>query len=274
MRPSSADNRTVRLFFRSNRVCNGLQGLIRGCFEGAWLGLLCRERLNQLDEAYYQRQLEYVDETYNRQGLFSWEISAVEAHFAGLRRIAVTSAGGGREVLALSKAGYEAVGFEPNAKLADFGTRLLEADCGGARIEVSPRDIWPPSAIGFDGAIVGWGGYMLIAGRRQRVAFLREAAAELPRGAPILLSFYVRNGGSIRFRAVTAVANPLRRLLRRERIDTGDALVPNAVHFFTRDELSAELTDGGFELVDFGDKEYGWAVARNTSGQCAASEQR
>jgi hypothetical protein len=107
---------------------------------------------------------------------------------------------------------------------------------------------------------------MLIAGRAQRVAFLRETARR-PVGAPVLVSFFVPERRDVRLRTAARVAIPLRRLLRREPVTSGDSLVPNLVHFFTRDEIESELADGGLDLVDFGTEEYGWAVGRVRSSQ-------
>jgi len=250
----------TRVYLKSERVTNAALGLIRGCFDGIWLGLLSRRQLARIDEAYYDGSGLYVTESYNRQGLWHWEQAAIENYFSGVRRIVVTSAGGGREVLALAKAGYEVTGFEPHQGLARFGSRLLAAEGLIVSIAPSERDRWPAGAIGADGALVGWGGYMLISGREHRVAFLREAAAQLPAGAPILLSFFVQAGVARRLRVAAGVANPLRRLLRREPVNVGDALMPNLVHFFTRTEVAAELADAGFDLLDFGSMDYGWAV--------------
>ena len=139
-----------------------------------------------------------------------------------------------------------------NVVLVDHGLRIHESD----------RDLWPKLAVGFEAAIVGWGSYMHIAGRRSRVAFLTEARAALPVGAPILLSFFVRRGTSIRFRVVVGVGNLLRRLRRRELLEPGDSLSPLFAHSFTRDEIARELDDAGFELVYYGAEPYGHAVGR------------
>lgn len=265
----------TRIYLKSERVMSAALGLIRGCFDGIWLGLLSRRQLTGIDETYYDGSSLYVAESYNRQGLWRWEQAAIEKHFSGVRRIVVTSAGGGREVLALAKAGYEVAGFEPHPGLAGFGSRLLAVEGLTASIDPSPRDRWPAGAIGADGAIVGWGGYMLISGRAHRVTFLHDAAKQLPAGAPILLSFFVRAGTPRRFRVAAGVANPLRRLLRRGPVDIGDALMPNLVHFFTHAEVAAELAEAGFDLVDFGSMDYGWAVGVKASlgrdGQVAAA---
>jgi hypothetical protein len=265
---SGDKDRVARWYHQSNRLVNKAFIAIRGCFEGIWLGVLSHEQAARIDEVYYDRNAMYVTESYNRGGLFPWEQAAIDAHFDGVRRIVVTSAGGGREVLALDKAGYEVVGFEPHRDLVRFGNSLLAADGISAEIRPSERDRWPADAVDADGVIVGWGGYMLISGRGRRVAFLQEAAKRLPAHAPVLVSFHPRERDeNVRFRIITRIANPLRRLLRHDPVVFGDALAPSLVHFFTKAELESEMSEAGFELVDFGTDGYGWAVARCVAGQ-------
>ncbi|HUP72468.1 MAG TPA: hypothetical protein VM282_05425 [Acidimicrobiales bacterium] len=204
----------------------------------------------------------YLAEDYNRQGLWHWERQAIDTFFRGTSKVAVTGAGSGREVLALLDLGHDAVGFECNEKLAEFGNDLTIASDHGLRIHHADRDVWPKLAIGFEAAVIGWGSYMHIAGRRRRVAFLAGARAALPDRAPILLSFFTRRGTSVRFRAVVGVGNLFRRLLRRERLEPGDALNPLYVHYFTRDEIADELGEAGFELIHYSTDPYGHAVGR------------
>ena len=260
-------DRTIRWYCRSDQLANAALRVLRGAFDGVWLGIMTREQLARIDEVYYDNAREYMTESHNRKGLFAWEQAAVDHHFSGVRRIIVTSAGGGREMLALAKAGYEVAGYEPHEALACFGNRLLKEDGIEATIATCDRDTWPREAGEADGVIVGWSGYMLTAGRARRVAFLREAARRLPAGAPVLVSFFVVEGRDVRLRTAARIATPLRRLLRREPVTVGDSLVPMLVHFFTRDEIEAELADGGLDLVDFGAEEYGWAVGRVRSPQ-------
>jgi hypothetical protein len=260
-------DRTIRWYYRLDRLADTALRMLRGAFEGVWLGILTREQLARIDEIYYDHAREYLTESHNRSGLFTWEQAVVDHHFGGVRRIIVTSAGGGREMWALAKAGYEVAGFEPHEDLARFGNRLLEADGFEARIATCDRDVWPRAAGEADGVIVGWGGYMLTAGRARRVAFLREAARRLPVGAPVLVSFYAAEYRSAQLRIAARIAMPLRRLLGREPVTVGDSLMPFLAHFFTRDEIEAELVDGGLDPVDFGTREYGWAVGRVRSPQ-------
>jgi hypothetical protein len=276
-RPVRVDkDRVAQWYYRSDRLTNAALRTLRGLFEGIWLGVLSPEQIARIDEVYYHRATMYVTESYNRIGLWSWEQAAIDAHFGGVSQIIVTSAGGGREVAALAKAGYEVVGFEPHNDLVRFGNQLLAADGLTVEIGLTERDRWPTNAVDADGVIVGWGAYMLIAGRHHRVAFLQEAAKQLPAHAPLLLSFFPREGGEVRFRSVTLVANLLRRLLRRDAVAFGDALAPNLVHFFTRTEIAVEMAEAGFALVDFGigTDGYGWAVGRCVAGRSIQRKER
>jgi hypothetical protein len=259
---AAGDRLLTRAFFVSTRALDGSIRAVRGAFEGIWLGLLDARKIALIDEEYFHRQRMYLTESYNRQGLWHWERQAIDTFFGSASKVAVTAAGAGREVLALLDLGHDAIGFECNDKLAEFGNDLTIASDHGLRIHESERDVWPKLAVGFDAAIVGWGSYMHIAGRRSRVAFLTEARAALPDGAPILLSFFVRRGTSIRFRVVVAVGNLLRRLRGRELLEPGDSLSPLFAHSFTRDEIVSELDDAGFELVYYGAEPYGHAVGR------------
>lgn len=253
----------TRYYFGVDRITNTVLRTARGVVDGLWLGVLTREQFARIDTAYYADAGQYLDEGYNRSGLFPWERAAVDRHFGDVRRLVVTCAGAGREVLALATEGRAVTGYEPLARLVDHGNALLAADGLPARLINCDRDHWPVHDEA-EGAIVGWGGYMLVAGRRTRVEFLRGAARSLPVGAPLLLSFFA-DEGVVNPRLATSVriARFLRRALGRADVEItrGDALLPNLVHFFTRDEVAAELADAGFELVDHGVAPYGWAVA-------------
>lgn len=258
------DRALGKLFFASTRVFDAGMGVSRGTFDGVWLGLLNARRIAVIDEAYFHRQRMYLAEDYNRRGLWQWERDAVDAYFPRDARIAVTAAGGGREVLALLELGYDAVGFECNERLQEFGNDLTIASGHGIRIHPSGRDEWPKSAVGFDAAIIGWGSYMHIAGTQHRIAMLREARAALPKGAPLMLSFFQRRGTTVRFRSAATVGNVFRRLSRRELLEPGDALSPLYAHFFTKSEVENELTAAGFALVDYSSDPYPHAIAQAT----------
>jgi hypothetical protein len=235
--------------------------VVRGAFDGFWLGVLTDAELDAIDTRYYDDRGSYRDADYNEQGLFAWETKVVEEHFGGCQRVVVTAAGGGREVLALRERGVEADGFECNATLAAAGRALLESRGYSDAVRRCARDEWPTTEA-YDGAIAGWGSYMLIRGRRRRVAFLRGAARSLPSGSPLLVSFFSRSSIGPDLRLTAALGNVIRGLTRRERLEAGDALAPNFVHLFTQDGIREELKEGGFELLSFSRGPYPHAVAR------------
>ena len=249
---------------RVHRLTNALlrRGLLaaRASFDGAWLGILDHEATHALDEAYYDETRKYTDEAYNRRGLHDWEREALERFFGGRRRIVVTGAGGGREVLALLGLGYDAVGYEPNPGLVEFGAGLLERDGHLERLRHVDRDAWPRDSGPCDGIVVGWGSYMLIRGRERRVEFLREARARLEPGAPLLLSFFPRTGRPAYLRLVALVGNAVRRVRRAPPLEFGDAMERNYVHYFDRPEIASELDEAGFDLVWYDASGYGKAV--------------
>lgn len=266
------DQRLIRLYGQSLRsheqVTRGLSAL----FQGFWLGVLSREALAQFDELYYRGRKEtlaggnvtYADDEWNGSGLAPWETKLVDSWFGSARRIVVTGAGGGREVLALLERGFDAVGYEPHPELVDAGSRLLESRGHPGRLRSARRDRFPADAEPCDALLVGWGSYMLIPGRARRIAFLRDARDALSAGAPIVLSFFTRPSGGRLTLVSTALANVLRRVRGAERVEPGDGLVPNFTHWFTREEIDRELTEAGFELVHFGEQPYGHAVGRAT----------
>lgn len=231
-------------------------------FNGFWLGVMDREALDLIDETYYDSKPNYVDEAYNTSGLRDWEAQMIEDHFPRSGRVVVTATGGGREVVALLDLGYDVVGYEPNAQLVQAAKALLERRGHRDRIHRGERDAFPTDAGPCDAIVVGWGSYMLIPGRSQRVEFLRAARGSLPADGPILLSFFTRppEGGS--FATIARVANVMRRLRRLPPVEVGDVLGPNYTHYFTRGEIGSELEAAGFRLVSYGDEPYGHAVGR------------
>jgi hypothetical protein len=247
-----------------------LLGSVNAVFDGLWLGLLSREDWARFDESFYDtrrepvgnKQFRYDEEEWNLTGLQPWEATAIEDHFPTGSRVLVTGAGGGREVLALLERGFDAVGYEPHPKLVAAGSELLERRGYPARLLVSDRDKFPVVTDVFDAVLVGWGSYTLIAGRVRRIEFLRAARACLPDDAPIMLSFFERtSGGSPRLATMSKVANAVRRMRGLEPVELGDALSPNLVHHFSRDEIASELDAAGFRIKLYESDPYPHAIA-------------
>jgi len=244
----------------TRKLLNAFYLVFKACFSGIWLGLLKRETLLEIDNAYYSNTPKYRDERYNKSGLLAWENAMIVRYFQNGKRLLVVGAGGGREVLALTKLGYEVHGFECNAELVCAANALLEGEGLPPRIHVVQPDTCPTGQVAYDGLIVGWGTYMLIQGRAKRIAFLRSMRAQVGPGAPVLLSFFFRSPNAKRFMVTAAIGNALRRLLGREEIEPGDALEPEYVHYSTREEITGELRESGFKLEHYSEDQYGHAV--------------
>ena len=231
-------------------------------FIGFWLGFFKREDYHLLDSIYYYQSDMYRDENYNKRGLWDWEEKILDQYFQQCHNLLLVGAGGGREVLALCKRGYEVDGFECNANLLEFANNLIEQEGFASNLKLAPRDQCPDSQKEYDGLIVGWGAYTLIQGKEHRIEFLRQLHTQAKKNAPILISFfcYSETTGGRDFKAIAKIGNVLKRLLGRECLEVGDSLAPNYVHYFTEDEIANELLAGGFELKTYRKNQYGHAV--------------
>ena len=267
-------NAKVRLYRQALKRQAQVQRGISAVTTGLFLGLLDEDDRARIDQDYYDDAWEtvegvparYGDEAMVRSGLFEWERKAVDAHFPPGAVVAVVGAGAGREVLALAEAGFDAHGYDPHTGLVARGRALLEAEGHVDRLHQSERDTLPRLPEGVGVVVVGWGVYTLIAGRRRRVELLAAARAELPPGAPVLLSFFPRPERSRYLTLVHRLASTVRRLRGAPAPEPGDSLMPNFVHYFARAEIEEELAAAGLELLDFGDRPYGFAVGHVRPG--------
>ena len=260
----------ARLYLRQLTARAKTRALVEAASDGVWLGLLDRRALAAVDEAYYESAREtvaddkarYHDRAHITQGLHPWE-RAMAARFPPGARVVVTSAGAGREVFALTELGFDVVGFEPNPQLLEAGRRVLPDP---SALRPSRRDEFPAAAPPADVVVIGWGSYMLVRGKAARTALLRGATAAIPVGGLVLVSFFVRP--PVRYFSVAhIVARLVHRLTRRRRGEApelGDALSPNYVHYFTRDEIVGEAADVGLHLVEYHSQPYGHALFTRT----------
>lgn len=222
----------------------------------------------------------YADERmYSRGGaLFELGLRAYEqallAHPRLPRggRVLIGGAGGGRELVALHRAGYAVTAFEPSAALVQqcertaellHGTRVLQgsygdlvAAVGGAGPLVALREDAPYSLVW-----LGWRSlsHVLEPAQRRR---LFAAIARLAPGAPVVLTFAPRASGG--------GTGAIRRALRRAFAHAGaPATAPEGAWFLPRagfavrldrEDLEAALGDD-YEIVCFGTEPDGFTVA-------------
>jgi hypothetical protein len=251
----------LRLQRLSSRLITTLSQSARAAQAVLWLGLLRDQDFQHATDLYYNSTTIYASQEYNLLGLQAWERLAVERWFPGDGRILVTSMGGGREVYGLAKLGFHVEASEPNEQLAAHASRWLEGQGVKARILASGYSEVPELEGAYDGVLVGWGSYLHIAGREQRIAFLKKVRAAVRTGSPVLLSFYTREENAWQYRWVARLANRIRGMsLGKATVEVGDWVELSFEHYFTSEEIEAELRAAGLRMVHFSTMDYGHAV--------------
>jgi hypothetical protein len=252
----------IRIYVLSQKCVEYISIFLAAFVNGFWLGVLNRERLHAINEMhYYQTSKMYCDENYNKSGLRHWESEMVERYFKTCKSLLVAGVGGGREVLALQKLGYEVDGFECYEPFVSFAQELLKKENCIPSVRLAPRDQCPINGQIYDGLIIGWGAYMCIQGRELRINFLKNMRAQARDGSPILLSFFARPRDGRYLKTILMIGNSIRWFLRKDALELGDDLYPpHYVHHFTKKEIISDLRDAGFELKFYSSKSYGHAV--------------
>lgn len=255
----------VHCFLLSCRITerlSGLGGIIVAIWRGCWLGILKTSQLDIANDRAYAADGFYAAAAHNESGLFVWEEDALRSHFQNCKRILLTAAGGGREAVALEKLGYDVDAWESNPQLVESGNRLLEGNGMKTRIREVPYNCFPNSDQPFDGVIIGWGAYNHVCGRENRMQFLGQLKSRVEPGLPILISYTIRRDVFRQnYLVARLVANGIRRLLFRDRLEEGDIL-HGAIwfHHFSADEITIEFADAGFGQIDLGDYPYGRSI--------------
>lgn len=265
--PAVAVNRrrsiALQLFGISNRVSFRAHRLLNAVSAGIWLGLLDAKQIAEVVAESYNEVNVYHSQLYNLGGLLPWETEAIRDHFGGCRFVVVAAAGGGREMIALARAGIQVDGFDCNPGLVEKCRKFLaEAEITG-RIILAPPDQVPSALNEYDGGIVGYGALAHIAGRTNRVKFLKNMKAHLRPGSPLLVSVAGRPQSSNYHRWIYQIARVLRMLRRSpEPIELGDHLLDCYTHQFVESELRSELQEAGLDVVFYSDTAEAHVVAR------------
>lgn len=254
--------RRIRYFKRADAWFNRCVRMAAVMHEGFWLGYLGVDELNAVTTGHYESSVESASPEHNLRGFFDWELAAVKRYFPHGSRVLVVAGGGGREVLALRRAGYSAEGFECNPALVEASKSLFEKLGEPGGMTLSPADQVPSTSLRYDGVIVGWTAYSHMPTRERRLRFLRGLRQQLRPGSPVLLSFFTRIRNSRYDVFLHRMASVSRFLLRgrREPLELGDHLNWSFSHWFTREEIEAELRTAGIRPVHFGEVGDGHAV--------------
>jgi hypothetical protein len=241
----------------NNRAFRVIHGGAQALFEGFWMGLLPEQAYDVISEKSYGSGKEYTNDRYLDQGLYFWEELAVRAWITPGDRVMVAAAGGGRELIGLTRIGFEAAGFDCSRAMVQAGQRALAARGMAATLEWSPPCMVPPMSGDFQAAIVGWNGYGYISPRSRRIAFLKSLRAQLPTGAPVLVSTAIRTPRARLAIWTPRIANVVRACTFRPRVfEPGDSFQGRPKMHFTRRQLESELAEGGFSPA----ASYMWGV--------------
>jgi SAM-dependent methyltransferase len=212
---------------------------LRALINGVWLGVLGDAAQRRVDERYYAREALYRTEEWNARGLTDWERELIGGLAAPGARVLVVGCGGGREVLGLLEAGYDASGCESHPALCAFAESFLAARGHPGRVAGAARDAVPAGGA-VDAVVIGWGAYSLVHGSPARVAMLAQARA---RGDAVLLSGFGRAALGRELVWTHRVARAL-----GGRAEPGDTMAPNRAHVFTRGQLAGEAAAAGLTL--------------------------
>jgi len=260
----------IRALLLLDRVPAPLARAIATVREEALLAWVAPAGRDALTIALFNRQPTYAPggNTF-KVGLFDWE-SELLAHpiVPHNGRVLLGGAGGGREMVALCKLGYEVVAFEPAAELVRAGASAVEA-LSGATIALASYSDFVSAVRGegnalstvvtshYDMLILGWGSISHLMKDADRVAILHAMRSVAP-NAPLLVSFdepavLEKPGGAL---------DRTRRILRRlfavigvpGRVRGGDRFVAWAgfFHESTAAEMEALARDAGYQVAFMG----------------------
>jgi hypothetical protein len=229
---------------------------------GFWLGVMSEKSLDYSGELSHNRNKSYTDDKYNQSGLFEWEKPIIEKHFSNAKTILLIAAGGGREVLALSKMGFDVDAYECNSNLIEYGNTLLQKSNVNVKINYLPKNSVPGEINKYDGVIVGWGAYSLMNGSKNRLSFLSGLYPFLHKDTPLMISFLWMGERGRRDKIIKNVSNFFRIFGKRDKTEPGDRLEPDFIHFFTEDEIKYEIAQSKYGIIDYNTADYGCVVAK------------
>jgi hypothetical protein len=172
-------NFAASLYLWSHRLFRVLHGGSASLFEGFWMGLLPESVYDAISEKSYGEGKQYTNAFYLDQGFYFWEDLAVRTYFPPGSRVLVAAAGGGRELIALVRSGFQAAGFECSHAMVEAGKHALAERGITAALDWAPPCVAPRMGGQFDALIVGWNGYCYISPRDRRVAFMKSLWAQL-----------------------------------------------------------------------------------------------
>ena len=240
------------MFLWNQRAFRLAHGASQALFESVWMGLLPESAWDAVSQQSYGAGTQYTNPRYLDSGFSFWEAMAIERYFVAGSRVLVAAAGGGRELIALARAGFQADGFECCRPMVVAGQLALAKRGINGKLEWAPPCEVPETAASCDAAIMGWNAYTYIAPRERRIAFMRSLAMHLRPKAPVLVSAAMASERSRLAIWTPRIANAVRRCTFRAAVlERGAGFPGRPRHQFIRKQIELELTEAGFSPVEF-----------------------
>jgi 2-polyprenyl-3-methyl-5-hydroxy-6-metoxy-1,4-benzoquinol methylase len=223
-------------------VARRLPSLVRSAHASLWLRLLAPYDLADLAIRSYAAGAGFESQEHNFADLWPWEDAAFRQWFHDCEHILIAGAGGGREMIALARMGFEVTGFDASAELvAACRSHLRQAGIRADIYHAPPSRV--PDGLGhYDGLLIGRGVYHHIAGRQERIAFLTDCVRHLGPGDPVIIGDFLARGEARPASMGFPIWAPK---------EVGDFINSAYFHFFTETELGSELDQAGCELLEF-----------------------
>jgi hypothetical protein len=233
----------------------------------------------ELTIALYDRRTAYLPRSRQYDGLHEWEVRFLRnRNFPQQGRILLGAAGGGRELRALTRLGYEVDAFEPAPTLL-AGARTVISPPGRGRVELGSYRSLIDGARGegplaemlrgarYDAIVFGWGSFSHVYARGERRALLETMRRLCPEG-PVALSFDTTP------REKREPRSPTTRFLRERvlphvRRARGELQPLEPLAFwpgigflvaFDRARIEEEARDSGYRVETFAAEPYGHAL--------------
>ena len=243
-------------------LINGLANT-RLISEAFWMSVLSKSAVEAIDDYHYKHFKKYQGKDFNSSALNDWESAMVNRFFSHCRTMLVLASGGGREVYALLKKGFEVDGYECNAKLVEFSQNFIQEEGLTSHIEWVAPNHCPDNGKTYDGIILGWGAYIHVRGKNQRINLLKEINTHLLSGSPFLLSFWYASEMMDNYCSKLTKYNQFfSKIFRTKPIEKGDRLSPFSGHYFTLSDVAEELNESGFSVIYQEGYPYGHIVAQ------------
>jgi hypothetical protein len=240
-----------RLYFFLERLFLFVHNSAAALVQGVALGLVSNEKLEQLTQQRYSTDVSlasFADESYVNSGLLLWEREAIFKYFPPAGRVLVGAAGAGREMVALAAEGFFVEGFDCCKPLVELAQVELKRHGIDSNLYYTSPSTVPECNGPYSAALVGFSGYMYIAGSDRRIRFLQELCKLLKPDAPVMISF--TEGSHGRKRVWTAkIGTFIRSIWRAPPVEEGDCIKNGFQHHFVRQQIVSEMNAAGLEMA-------------------------